>query len=292
MDLLIFAAAAAASYWYETEMFLFAGSIYIMARFLLGWYRPLKTVWPPERGGAGRRVLAFLPFAAFAIMLVTLLTMASYDVVGIWVVFYITMGYAWLRGGICLLECFDLAWPFDTVHLENRAAVYPAAGGILGLTLIYAGANTGDGPGWWVVLFAAGLGLAGWLCLALLINLLTGISERISVDRDIRSGIRFGAYLIASSLILARASGGDWTSTQATLLEFRRGWPVIPLLIVFLIVEWFFMWRVQTLVSRDQESALPSVFWGFTYLAYGAFAVLLLPGLAESVFESLFGVIL
>ena len=41
-----------------------------------------------------------------------------------------------------------------------------------------------------------------------MINLLTDISERVSVDRDMGSGIRFGAYLIASSLILAYASGG------------------------------------------------------------------------------------
>ena len=47
-----------------------------------------------------------------------------------------------------------------------------------------------------------------------MINLLTDISERVSVDRDMGSGIRFGVYLIASSLILAYASGGDWTSTK------------------------------------------------------------------------------
>ena len=53
--------------------------------------------------------------------------------------------------------------PDADIVLDNKAAVFPAAGGFVGVTLIYAGANTGDGPGWWVVLFAAGLGLITWL---------------------------------------------------------------------------------------------------------------------------------
>lgn len=81
--------------------------------------------------------------------------------------------------------------------------------GICGSDSYLRGSQHRDGPGWWVVLFAAGLGLITWLGLALVINLLTDISERVSVDRDMGSGIRFGAYLIASSLILAYASGGD-----------------------------------------------------------------------------------
>ena len=129
MEMLVFGIAAAVSYW----------------------------TWPPEHGETGRRVLGCLPPVSLAIILFVLLTMASYDVVGIWVVFYILMGYAWICGGVFMMECLDLSWPFDAVHLDNKAAVFPAAGGFVGVTLIYAGANTGDGPGWWVVLFAAGL---------------------------------------------------------------------------------------------------------------------------------------
>lgn len=269
MDMLIFGLTAVASYWYETEMFLFLGSIYVMGRFLYQWYMPLLLCWPPERGKAGRLVLSCLPPASFVIILFVLLTMASYDVVGIWVVFYIIMGYAWLRAGVYLLECLDLSWPFDVVYLDNRAAVFPAVGGFVGVTLIYAGANTGDGPGWWVVLFAAGLGLVTWLGLALLVNLAAGMSERISVDRDMGSGIRFGAYLIASGLILAYASGGDWTSTQATLLEFRIGWPVLPLALSFLMVEVFYIRFSRSSVTGGQrKSLLPSILWGCIYMAF------------------------
>lgn len=230
-----------------------------------------------------------LPPVSLAIILFVLLTMASYDVVGIWVVFYILMGYAWICGGVFMMECLDLSWPFDAVHLDNKAAVFPAAGGFVGVTLIYAGANTGDGPGWWVVLFAAGLGLITWLGLALVINLLTDISERVSVDRDMGSGIRFGAYLIASSLILAYASGGDWTSTQATLMEFTVGWPVLPLMLFSLAVEWFYIRPSRSLAdNRLQANILPSVLWGFIYLVYSCIVLLIFHGIPERISGGVF----
>ena len=41
MEMLVFGIAAAVSYWYETEVFLFLGSAYVMCRFLYKWYMPL-----------------------------------------------------------------------------------------------------------------------------------------------------------------------------------------------------------------------------------------------------------
>jgi hypothetical protein len=37
----------------------------------------------------------------------------------------------------------------------------PAAGAILGLTLAFARGNIGNGPGWWVVVFSAGMSTLG-----------------------------------------------------------------------------------------------------------------------------------
>lgn len=281
MDMLVFGMAAAASYWYETEIFLFFGCAYIMGRFLYKWYMPLLESWPPQRGKAGRWVLGCLPPVSLMIILFFLLTMASYDVVGIWVVFYIIMGYAWLRGGVYMLECLDLSWPFDAVHLDNKAAIFPAAGGFVGITLIYAGANTGDGPGWWVVLFAGGLGLIAWLGLAVLINVSVHISERVSVERDMGSGIRFGAYLIASSMILSYASGGDWTSTQTTLLEFTIGWPVLPLMLFYLLMEHFYLQHARPHADNGHQlHLLTSVLLGCCFLAYAAIMILYCHGLS------------
>lgn len=289
MDMLVFGISAVISYWYETEVFLFFGCVYAMCIFLYKWYMPLLKSWPPERGRKSRWVLGCLPPVSFVIILFFLLTMASYDVIGIWVVFYIIMGYAWLRIGGYMMECLDLSWPLDAVFLDNKAAVFPAAGGLVGMTLIYAGANTGDGPGWWTVLFAAGLGLTAWLGLAVVINLLTDISERISVERDMGSGIRFGAYLIASGIILAYASGGDWTSTQVTLLEFTSGWPVLPLMLISLLVEWFYIQPSRTLTAnRRQVNILLSVIWGCSYLSYAIIVFLISYGTTERISGGVF----
>lgn len=279
MELGVFVLAAFLSYWSETELFLFLGCVFIMVRFLRTWYRPVLKAWPPDRGTAGRRVLACLPVIALAINLAVLFTMASYDVVGIWIVFYSVMGYAWIYGGVVLMKyLLDFSWAHDVIYLDNTAAIVPAAGGFLGLTLIYAGANIGDGPGWWVVWIAGGMGFLVWIGLGFLINLTCHVSERITVDRDVPCGIRFGLYLLASGLILGRASGGDWTSLEATLYEFATGWPVLPLAVAALLVEQYYMRR-----AGDGFSASPvtlAVLWGCCYLAYAVAALLLLPPLS------------
>ena len=98
MEMLVFGIAAAVSYWYETRFFFVFGQRVRYAGFCInGICRCLR----PGRlnMGDGRRVLGCLPPVSLAIILFVLLTMASYDVVGIWVVFYILMGYAWICGG-------------------------------------------------------------------------------------------------------------------------------------------------------------------------------------------------
>lgn len=276
MDLVIFGVTALASYYYETEVFLFFGGLFLAARFLYFWYRPVFCAWPLSRGLAGRLVLGLLPFAAYIIILLTLLTMASYDVVGIWIFFYIVMGYAWLRGGMYLLERYDLAAASDVVYLDNKAAIFSAAGGFLGLTLLYAGANTGDGPGWWVILIAGGLGFAAWFGLALLLAHYCGISEQITVGRDIGCGIRFGAYLIASGLILARASGGDWTNLYYTLLEFTAGWPVLLLALSAFLIEKLFSRGLQDGNGSKAAAVFISLLCAGLYLSF-AYIALSLP---------------
>ena len=58
-------------------------------------------------------------------------------------------------------------------------------------------ANIGDGPGWWVVVFAAGLAtaalFAAWLVLAQIGH---GV-DAVTIDRDLAAGVRLGAFLAA-----------------------------------------------------------------------------------------------
>lgn len=280
IDIIVFVVCAFLSYWAETEFFLFFGSLYLMVRFLYKWYRPVLSIWPKERAKAGRFTLGLLPVAAFFIILFILITMASFDVVGIWVVFYIILGIVWVYGCAFLFEYFlDFHWFDDVIHHDNKAAIFPAIGGFIGFVLIYAGANIGDGPGWWVVFIAGGLGLIIWLGIAMIINKYSEVSEKITVERDMGCGIRFGAYLLASGLILARASGGDWTSMGATLVEFLAGWPVIPLAALALFVE-----KSQARIVQDGESShmTVSIFWGSVYIIFAVIVLLMLPGFNEN----------
>lgn len=56
MEMLVFGIAAAVSYWYETEVFLFLGSAYVMCRFL---YNGICRCLRPGRLNMGRRGAGF-----------------------------------------------------------------------------------------------------------------------------------------------------------------------------------------------------------------------------------------
>ena len=226
----------------ELGVFLLSG--FLTVRFLMKWYAPIFFAWPAERGVLEKNVLGFLPIAALCVIVPTLLTLASFDVVDdpTFILFYIAFGFAWLYGGIYIMDAlFDLSWRDDILGMNNKSALYAFAGGFLGLTAIYAGANVGDGPGWWCVLFAGGLGVVAWVALALLINFTTHVFERITVERNVASGVRFGCYLLASGIILGWASSGDWTSFSMTVIEFGIGWPAVPLAVIAMTCELLFL---------------------------------------------------
>ncbi|MCL1857267.1 MAG: hypothetical protein FWF84_06505, partial [Kiritimatiellaeota bacterium] len=76
-----------------------------------------------------------------------------------------------------------------------------------------------------------------WVALAVIVHRATRVFERITVERDVGSGVRCGLYLLASGAILGRASSGDWTSFSATVEEFGIGWPALPLALVAITGE-------------------------------------------------------
>ena len=222
------------------ELSLFFISCFIVYFFMRRWYRPLLKAWPPEKNRPAKTILACLPIFFLVFIFFILKFFASFDVVNsvIFIVFYILLGYAWMFGSLMLTTLFfDLNWTDDSVYLNNKAALAAVIGEFFSAAFIYAGANVGDGPGWWCVIFAGLLGIAAWIILGLLIHFCTGIFERITVDRDMGCGIRFMVYLLASGAILGYACSGDWTSFKMTIVEFGAGWPVLPLTAVFILLE-------------------------------------------------------
>ena len=272
---------------YTIELIVFLGSGFFMVKFLIEWYRPLIRMWPPGRGGLQKVVLQVLPPAALGMILFTLRVLASFDVIGdfFYLLLYVLLGMAWIYFGLWLMtRLFDLSWLDDAIYRDNKAAMVTVCGGFLAITLIYAGANIGDGPGWWCVIFAGGLGLLGWILLARLIDDIGGrVFERITVGRDRGCGIRMGGYLLGSGIVLARASAGDWTSFSATVVEFAAGWPVLILAAACLVVEWL-AGRPRRTDGPGGGAVAGSVCIGVLYIALGVVCVLLLPPLVENPF--------
>jgi hypothetical protein len=174
------------------------------------------------------------------------------------------------------MSCFfDLSWIDDVINLNNQAALPAIIGGFLGLTIIYSGANIGDGPGWWCVIFAGGMGLVSWLFLGAGICMADKVSERITVERDLGCGIRFGCYLLASGIILGRASGGDWTSFYMTVVEFYDvydRWPVLLLAAIEAVVERLYL--IQAKKSSGNDTVFSSLFWGAFYITFAVIIVM------------------
>jgi hypothetical protein len=158
-------------------------------------------------------------------------TGASFDVRHdpAYLAFYLVFGAAWLVPGRGLFGLFGISWQDDALERRNAAAAWAVAGGLAGLTAGYAGANLGDGPGWWCVLFAGGLATAAWLVAWSVVQAAGDVAEAITVERDTDAGIRLGAFLLAAGLLCGRGAAGDWTSPLQTAIEFGAAWPLLPL---------------------------------------------------------------
>lgn len=258
------------------EFLLFVLSGFYTFRFLKKWYKASSSIWPPIKSMAVKYTLNLLPLISLVIYLFTLTILASFDVVDsiYYIAFYILLGYAWLYFGLFVMAFFfDLSWVDDGFNMNNKAALFPITGGFLGLSIIYAGANIGDGPGWWCVIFAGGLGLVAWVLMALIVNLFTKIFERITVERDIPCGIRIGCYLLASGIILGRASSGDWTSFSMTIVEFSVGWPVLPLSLLAIILEYYYIYKSKQPYNRTSDNITSSILWGALYVIIAILSV-------------------
>jgi hypothetical protein len=155
--------------------------------------------------------------------------------------FYVVMGAAWVGGAIRLVPYAGISVRDDVIERGNRAALWSVLGALLGITLCFAGGNIGSGPGWWVVVFCGFLSTGTLFGLWWLVERLAAVSDAVTVDRDPASGIRLGAFLAASGLVLGRSVAGDWHSAGATIADFAgRAWPAaaIALLAIGLQRAW------------------------------------------------------
>ena len=204
------------------------------------WYIAPAFVQRVGRRAKGRRLLQLPPLVAAGLLWVVLRKASSYDVRDdpTYLTFYLVLGAAWVGVWIRSLAIAGISTRDDVVERANGSAAIVVAGAMLGITLSYAGGNIGDGPGWWVVVFSAGLATLALFAAWMLLEMVTGVSESVTVDRDASAGLRLGGFLVACGLILGRSVAGDWTSAEATVHDFwLMAWPVIALVLVAASVE-------------------------------------------------------
>ena len=126
----------------------------------------------------------------------------------------------------------------DAVERRNGPATALAAGAIVAVTAVYAGANVGTGPTVWTTFGPAALGLVTLALLSLAHAEAAGLTEAVTVDRDPAAAARAVGLHLATAVVLARAVAGDWVSVDATLSDLaRRGWPAVALVAVAIGVD-------------------------------------------------------
>jgi uncharacterized membrane protein YjfL (UPF0719 family) len=198
----------------------------------VSWYVVLlRTARLGALRGCLRPVLG-APVAGMVLLALVLRYFASRDVrdAPLYFSFYLVLGAAWVglaRGPISWLGIIPRD---DVAERRNPAASWAVGGAVVGLFLSFAGANVGDGPGWWVVLFCAALSTGAFYVSWWLVEIVARVSEAVTVERDLAAGMRLGTFLIALGLILGRSVAGNWNSATATLRDFAlAAWPALLL---------------------------------------------------------------
>ncbi|HEY2584591.1 MAG TPA: hypothetical protein VGI81_02355 [Tepidisphaeraceae bacterium] len=210
---------------------LVAGGI-IAAVTAVRWYAALVTVTRRAAPAHHRLILALIPLACLAGVQYVLACCAAHEVreAAEYDVLFLAGGAAWLGLTTVGLPLLDLCPRDDAIETRNLAAVVAVCGAWAGATLCYAGGNIGEGPTIWTTFVPAAAATGTLFGLWLLLAIATGVSESVSIDRDVASAFRLAGFLVAAGLVLGRAVAGDFHSWDGTWRDFlAEGWPAIPI---------------------------------------------------------------
>ena len=224
----------------DDEIFFLMLSLGLSAWLWGSWFVAAESTAPRSSSRRHRMPLFLAPLAGAVLLFAVLKTASSFDVRDspLYLTFYMTLGIAWLGVGSRLLALFGLSARQDVIERPNPAAARAIGGALIGVILCFAGGNIGDGPGWWVVVFCAALSTAALFILWYLLDKATGLSDAVTVDRDLAAGTRLAGFFAAAGLILGRAVAGDWVSPGGTVADFgAAAWPVLLLGAVAVALE-------------------------------------------------------
>ena len=223
----------------------------------------------------GRGALPWIiPVVCAGILFSVLRTLSSFDVrdSSLYTFFYMVLGLAWIGLTVRASAFMGISARDDVIERSNGAASVAIAGAMLGVTFAFAGGNVGDGPGWWVVVFAAALATGVLYLLWWGLDTLAHVGDAITIDRDDATALRLAGFLVAAGIVLGHAVAGDWVSTFETVRDFALGgWPALLLFGFALLVE-------RSFGVSPQRPRPPMLAYGFfpamAYVIAAASAVL------------------
>lgn len=221
------------------EVFIFLGCIFA-AGFLWGNYYQQSFAIKPPHLQSNPLGLQLVPLLCALVVFIVLRKFAAHDVrnSAVYLSFYMVLGMAWLAIAERCSLYLGMSIRDDYFERGNPAAGIALAGFLLGNAFCFAGANIGEGPGWYVVVFCSFLATSTLFLVFGTLAAISGVMEAITIDRDLASGIRAAGFFAGCGLLLGEAVAGDWASTVATFVDFLKlGWRVLVLLALAAIFE-------------------------------------------------------
>jgi uncharacterized membrane protein YjfL (UPF0719 family) len=245
----------------DLEIFAFIAAVFLSLKGWLTWFGDIASVNSLRTPVSKRLVLLTAPLVCLVLILIALNRLTATTVRGdaLYISFYLLIGAGWLGGVTLVFPFLGISVRDDVLERGNRAASWAITGALAGASCSFAGANVGNGPGVEAVLFSAVLSSALFIGLWLGMDLLTSISDAITVDRDESAGIRLGGLLLGIGLLSGWSVAGNWVSASATLKDFvTSSVPAILLTAVAVGVEVVFRRASVQLSTKTIPSVIVS----------------------------------
>jgi uncharacterized membrane protein YjfL (UPF0719 family) len=247
------------------EVVVLVTSVVLAALAWGAWYIAPRRIRRLGRPVAGRWFLDLAPLVSLGVLGIVLRTASAHDVRDDtrYLLLYFFLGAAWVGVALRCLPLIGLSARDDVVERGNGSAARAIAGAMLAITLCFAGGNIGNGPGWWVVVFAAGLATVALLLSWLVLEMVARVADVVTIDRDEAAAVRLGGWLIACGAIAGVAVAGDWLSAEDTVRTFVRvAWPLVAFVGVAAVLEW--QWRPtpeRPAPSVTSHGAIPALLY-------------------------------
>lgn len=162
-------------------------------------------------------------------------TMGGSPVVGRldYTILFMLGGGMWIFVASRFLEVLGISIRDDAIERNNLAALVAVCGILSGVGIVYALSNVGTGATIWTTLLPGFVATIALFLMYMLVEF-TGeaVTDAITIDRDVASGLRLGSAVLGCSIILGHAAAGDWASWNQTWRDLAdRGWPAVPIAI-------------------------------------------------------------